>query len=73
MLRLNTKDYTVFDERFLKWLYASGDNWKYTGAKKGDGWEVKVEYVGPPAMVQQPPTYELVVDEENRFVDLRRR
>jgi hypothetical protein len=73
MLRLNTKDYTVFDERFLTWMYGSKDDWKYAAAKKGGGWEVKVEYVGPPAAVQKPPVYEMVLDEEKRFVDLRRR
>jgi hypothetical protein len=73
MLRLNTKDYTVFDERFLSWMYSSKDNWKYAAAKKGGGWEVKAEYVGPPAAVQKPPVYEMVLDGEKRFVDLRRR
>jgi 3-oxoacyl-ACP reductase-like protein len=72
MLRLNTKDYTVFDERFLRWLYASPDNWKYTAKEKGTGWEVKVEYVGPPASIMQPPTYDLVLDEQKQFTDLRR-
>src|SRR5687768_15678838 len=33
MLRLNTKDYTVLDERFLKWMLGRGEDWKYTGAK----------------------------------------
>jgi hypothetical protein len=74
MLRLNTKDYTVFDEGFLKWMYGSEGNWTYTGAKKGEGWEVKVEYVGPqPAMIQRPPTYEVLLGEGGVFEDLRRR
>jgi hypothetical protein len=74
MLRLNTKDYTVFDEAFLRWMYGSEGKWKYTGAKKGEGWDVTVEYVGPqPAMIQQPPVYELVVGEGGAFEDLRRR
>jgi hypothetical protein len=73
MLRLNTKDYTVFDERFLKWMYAPRDqDWKYTAKPAGNGWEVKVEYAGPRAMVQQPPTYDMVLDEGKCFVDLRR-
>ena len=73
MLRLNTKDYTVFDDGFLKWMYGSKDDWKYSAAKQGTGWQVKVEYVGPPAGVLQPPTYDLVLDGEKQFVDLRRR
>jgi hypothetical protein len=73
MLRLNTKDYTVFDERFLRWLYAPRDDWKYTATEKDAGnWEVKVQYVGPPASIQQPPTYDLVLDQQKQFTDLRR-
>ena len=55
MLRLNTKNYRVFDENFLKWMYGSDGNWKYTGAAgKDGGWVVKKAYVGPqPAMIQE--------------------
>jgi hypothetical protein len=73
MLRLNTKDYTVFDERFLRWMYAPRDkDWKYTATAKDAAWEVKVEYVGPPASIEQPPTYEMLLDDQKCFVDLRR-
>jgi len=73
MLRLNTKNYRVFDENFLKWMYGSDGNWKYTAeAGKDGGWVVKKEYVGPqPAMIQQPPTYDVVI-ENGVFVELRR-
>ena len=73
MLRLNTKDYTLFDENFLNWMYGSQANWKYTASKEDAGWQVIKEYIGPPAAVQQPPTYDLKVDGDNRFADLRRR
>ncbi len=73
MLRLNTQDYTLFDESFLGWMYGSGGNWKYTPTQAGTGWKVAKEYIGPPAAVQQPPTYELMLDENKQFVDLRRR
>ena len=54
-------------------MYGSKADWKYAAEKKGGGWEVKVQYVGPPASIQKPPVYEMVLDEEQRFVDLRRR
>ena len=74
MLRLNTRDYTVFDENFLKWMYGSNkDHWKYTATKRDQArWQVKVEYAGPPASIQQPPTYDLLLDEQSHFIDLRR-
>jgi hypothetical protein len=74
MLRLNTKDYTVFDDRFLSWMYGSQANWKYAASKNAaGGWQVAKEYVGPPAAVQKPPIYELTVDADGHFVDLQRR
>jgi len=75
MLRLNTRDYTVFDENFLKWMYGGSKDhhWKYTAtAKESGGFQVKVEYVGPPASIQQPPTYDVLLDDQNHFTDLRR-
>ena len=74
MLRLNTRNYTVFDESFLRWMYGSNkDHWKYTATPKEAGsFQVKVEYVGPPTSIQQPPTYDLLLDDQNHFTDLRR-
>lgn len=73
MLRLNTKDYTVFDENFLKWMYGSDSDWKFSAIKKDAIWEVAKQYIGPPAAVQQPPTYQITLDAENHFIDLQRR
>ena len=64
---------THFDEGFLKWMYGSDGDWKYTASKKDAGWQVAKQYIGPPASVQQPPTYELKLDEDKCFVDLERR
>jgi hypothetical protein len=47
-------------------------DWKYTAAARPGGWTVKRAYVGPPAGVPQPPTYEIDLNAEQEFLDLRR-
>jgi hypothetical protein len=71
-LKINTQDFTVFDKAFIENHYGPRIHWKYIAAKSTNGWTVKVEYVGPPASIQQPPTYEIEVDEQQMFRDLRR-
>jgi hypothetical protein len=70
-LRINTKDYSVFDKAFLTHHYGPQSNWRYTAQQSNDGWSVKVEYVGPPSMVEAPPTYEIYVDDKKNFEDIR--
>jgi hypothetical protein len=70
-LRINTKDYSVFDKAFLTHHYGPQSNWKYTAQQSNEGWIVNVEYVGPPSMVSAPPTYEIQVDDEKVFEDIR--
>jgi hypothetical protein len=53
-------------------MYGSEGNWKYSTTKVETGWTVMKEYVGPPAMVREPPNYELLLDDKKHFVDLRR-
>ena len=69
----NTKHFTVFDREFLENLYRSTNHWTYTPSPRTNGWSVKVEYVGPPAHYSAPPTYEIDLDDQQRFWDLRRR
>ncbi|MGA2854754.1 MAG: hypothetical protein ABSE90_11580 [Verrucomicrobiota bacterium] len=71
-LRTNTKNYTSFDRGFMEEFYGASTNWNYTATPNGPGWIVKVKYVGPPASVQAPPIYEIDVDDQNHFSDLRR-
>lgn len=71
-LRINTKDFTSFDRHFIEAFYGVSTNWSYTAVTNGRGWIVKVEYVGPPAAVQAPPIYEIDVNDQNFFSDLRR-
>jgi hypothetical protein len=71
-LHINTKSFTVFDKAFIEQQFGPRTNWKYTAEKREGGWRIKVEYVGPPASIQQPPTYEMDLDGERIFQDLRR-
>jgi hypothetical protein len=71
-LKINTKDFTVFDKAFIEGQFGPRTDWKYTATPRAGGWKVKVEYVGPPASIQQPPTYELDLNEQGAFQDFRR-
>ena len=71
-LKINTNDFTAFDKRFMEMACGANTNWKYTAAERPGGWTVKREYVGPPAGVPQPPTYEIDLNAEQEFLDLRR-
>ena len=71
-LKINTKDFTVFDKAFIEGQFGPRTHWKYSSSARTNGWTVKVEYVGPPASIMQPPTYEIDVDEQKLFRDLRR-
>ena len=72
MLWYNTKYFTVFDRALLEHFYGTKTDWTYTPSPRTNGWSVKVAYVGPPAQVQAPPTYEIDLDDQQRFQDLRR-
>jgi hypothetical protein len=69
-LQLNTNGFRVFDSRFLSRHYGPTTDWKYSAEPRAKGWIVKREYVGPPAMVPQPPVYHIDVDDRQLFVDL---
>lgn len=71
-LNINTKDFKVFDKAFIESQYGPMTNWKYSAEKRKEGWSVKVEYVGPPTSIRQPPVYEIDLDEQQMFHDLRR-
>jgi hypothetical protein len=72
-LRINTKDFTVFDRRFIERFYGPRNtDWKWSAEKReGGGWLVTREYVGPPASVQQPPVYEMDLSDKQELLDLR--
>jgi len=70
-LRDNTNHFTVFDKRFIERSYGPRSDYQYSATPRDGGWRVKVDYVGPPAMIQAPPKYEIDLDERQRFSDLR--
>ncbi len=46
--------------------------WKFSGEKKEGGWKVKITYVGDPeASIIMPPEYEMDIEEQGNFLDLR--
>jgi hypothetical protein len=70
--KINTKDFTVFDKQFIEDQFGSRIHWRYTPeARAAAGWTVKVDYTGPPAAVRQAPTYEVDVDDQQTFRELR--
>jgi hypothetical protein len=69
-LKINTKDFKLFDKAFIEGCYGPSD-WKYSAQKSKDGWTVKAKYIGPPASIMMPPTYEMDLDEQQMFQDLR--
>jgi hypothetical protein len=69
-LQLNTRDFKVFDARFISRHYGPQTDWKFTATAADGGWLVKKEYVGEPAMVRAPPTYRISVDEKRQFADV---
>jgi len=68
----NTKYFTVFDRALLEHFYGTKGDWTYTPSPRTNGWSVKVEYVGPAAQFPAPPTYEIDLDGQQRFQDVRR-
>jgi hypothetical protein len=46
-------------------------NWEFIATRKGPTWLVEEKYVGPPAMIMMPPTWEIIMDEHKRFLDIR--
>ena len=72
-LRYNTKYFTERKQGLLKHCYLrlKKSDWKYTPEKLPKGWRVRVTYVGPPASIIAPPTYEIDVDSNQFFMDIR--
>jgi hypothetical protein len=69
-LQLNTRDFKVFDSRFISRHYGPQTDWKFTATPADGGWLVKKEYIGEPAMVPAPPAYRITVDEKKQFADV---
>lgn len=73
-LYINTKDFTVFDKRFLEYNYGkrAETDWKHTGEKREGGWKVTIAWVGDLATsIVTPPSYEIDIDDNGRFRELK--
>lgn len=44
--------------------------WKYTADWSGCSWFVEVEYVGPPASIEKPPTFDIRVTQDFHLVEV---
>jgi hypothetical protein len=50
---------------------AGREQWKYSAEKGRGRWTVGVRYIGPPACIMEPPTYEILTADDSRFVEIR--
>jgi hypothetical protein len=71
MLRTNTKEFTVFDDKFLKWFFSATNNWEYNAQLFGTVWTVTKKYIGPPACTIEPPVYRIDIDDHHVFKDIQ--
>ncbi len=51
--------------------FVGNRHWKYHVKQSGDHWRSSVAYVGPPASIGGPPTYEIRLDDDRRFREIR--
>lgn len=72
MLRRSTGNFTIFDKRLYN-FWRQDENWRHEAKREEGYWLVTRKYVGPPAMIIAPPRWEIVVDKDDRFVEIRRR
>ena len=71
-LYINTKGFTVFDKRYIEHYYGKTENWEFASEKRERGWKVSVNWVGDlEASIRIPPTYEIDIDEQGNFRDLK--
>jgi hypothetical protein len=60
----------VYDEDSMRSENSNPNHWKRTPHREADAWVIKSEYVGPPAQIPFPSTYELAVCPDNRLSDV---
>lgn len=69
--RYNSNDFKVFrDLLFSKEGTFRDPNWQWYSEKYNDGWIISRRYVGPPASILMPPRWKLVLDDQNKIVDI---
>lgn len=60
------------DTSFPMLEHVPDGHWKHSAEKRDDGWTVKVRFEGPLVSIMEPPVYELDLDRQQIFRDLRR-
>lgn len=70
ILRRRTNNFSIFDKRLYP-CRCGESNWRYKAKKQNNIWRVDKKYVGPPVMLEKPPIWEIVLDENNLFVEMR--
>lgn len=71
ILRRSTNNFSIFDKRLYP-CRCGETNWRYKAKKRNKIWRVDEEYVGPPVMMINLPQWEIVLDDNNHFVEMRR-
>jgi hypothetical protein len=70
ILRQSTNNFRIFDKRLYP-CRCGEPHWQYSAKKQNKIWRVNKKYVGPPAMTMRPPKWEIMLDKNNRFVEIR--
>jgi len=69
-LNINTKDFKSFNREFMEGSYGP-ERWAYSAKKSNNGWSVDVAHTGPMNVsIMAPPTYEMILDEQQLFKEL---
>lgn len=69
LLRRNTNNFTIFDKRLYPRSHHT--NWEYSAERQNGSWAATRKYVGPPAMIMKPRKWEIMLDKNDRFVEMR--
>ena len=70
-LKLNTNNFSIFK----MWVFYNPGtywlrDWEYYAKKEKNYWIVSRRYIGPPACITAPPRWKLVVDGEERIIEV---
>lgn len=68
--RVRMEDANVYDKDIVQGGKDYAD-WNFIATRKGNAWVIQEEYVGPPAMILAPATWQIVTDEKDIFLEIR--
>jgi len=70
-LKFNTDNFRIFDKRLYGSVYHDVD-WDYSAKKQENIWLVRKNYVGKKVCLAYDSKLEIVLDEKQRFQDIRK-